>query len=253
MLLTKLNELGLTEEKAKVYLAVLELGGSYVSAVAKKAGVHRVNCYKILDDLARQGLLSAFTKNRVKYYAVESPKILVQQQEERLKLAKGLLPELFAVTNALAYKPKIQYYEGRDGIKNIFEDTLAAEKEMLGYTNLKEIPQIVSEEYLREYARRKIEKGIKTRMLSPISKDALRYLKCYYPKGFDPNLVEIFFINSKEFPFEYEINIYGNRVSIISLNPAELMGMVIESPLFAKTQRAIFNLAWLGATSFVAK
>ena len=90
-------------------------------------------------------------------------------------------------------------------------------------------------------------------MLSPLSKPGLSYLKEYYPENFDPNLVEIFFINPKQFPFEYEITIYGNRVAIISLNPEELIGLIIESPVYAKTQRAIFNLAWLGATSFVVR
>lgn len=253
MLITKLLELGLREDEAKVYLAALELGGSHVSAIAKKADIHRVNCYKILDDLVAKGLVSSYTKNNMKNYAVETPRILVQKQEERLEQAKRLLPELFSITNALAYKPKIQYYEGREGVKNIFEDTLSAEGEMLGYTNLQAIPYIVSEEYLRDYARKKIERRIKTRMLSPLSKSARKYLDRYYPKNFDANLVEIFFINPKQFPFEYEITIYGSHVAIISLNPDELIGMIIESPRYAKTQRAIFNLAWLGATSFVVR
>lgn len=253
MVITKLCELGLSEDEAKIYLAVLELGGSYVSSIAKKSGVHRVNCYKILDDLVNKGLVNSFTKNKVKHYSVESPRTLLHQQEEKLETAKRLLPELFSITNALAYKPKIQYYEGVEGVKNIFEDTLTAKSEMLGYTNLQAVPHIINEEYLRNYAQRKIKMGIKTRMLSPFSKEAQDYLKRYYPKDFDPNLVEIFFINPKQFPFEYEINIYGNKVSIISLNPDELIGMIIESPLYAKTQRAIFNLAWLGATSFVVR
>jgi len=253
MVESKLMDLGLTEDEAKVYVALLELGGSYVSVVAKKAGIHRVNCYKILDDLVKKGLVNSFVKNQVKHYAVETPRILVQQQAEKLDAAKRLLPELFSITNSLAYKPKIQYYEGRDGVKNIFEDTLTAEGEMLGYTNLKDIPQIVSEDFLRDYTRRKIEKKIKTRMLSPLTKEALSYSGKYYPKDFDQNLVEIFFINQKQFPVEYEIMIYGNKVAIISLNPDELIGMIIESSLYAKTQRSIFNLAWLGATSFVVK
>jgi len=138
-------------------------------------------------------------------------------------------------------------------LKNIFEDTLTVKKELLGYTNLKDLPKVIPQEYLKDYAARKIKAGLKTRMLSPISKDGLNYLKTYYPKGFDPNLVEILFVNPKEFLFEYEITIYGNRVAILSLNPDELMGLIIESPIYAKTQRCIFNLAWLGATSFVAR
>lgn len=253
MLISDLEQLGLSEEEAKVYLAVLELGGSYVSAIAKKAGVHRVGCYHTLDNLVRKGVVSSLTKDKMKYYAVDSPRILVNQMEERYHQAQKLLPELLSITNAMAYKPKIQYYEGLQGIKNIFEDTLTAEDEILGYTNLAELPEVMTETYLKDYATRKIEKGIKTRMLSPISKHALAYTKKYYPKDFDRNLVEIFFVNPKEFQFEYEINIYGNKVSLVSLNPNELMGMIIESPLYAKTQRAVFNLAWLGATSFVAR
>jgi len=53
--------------------------------------------------------------------------------------------------------------------------------------------------------------------------------------------------------FDYEITIYNDKTALVSLNPTELMGIIIESPLYAKTQRAVFNLAWLGATSFVVR
>ena len=95
--------------------------------------------------------------------------------------------------------------------------------------------------------------GTKTRMLSPLTPDALEYLKRYYPPSYDMNLTEILFINPEEYPFEYEISIYDDFVSLISLSKEELVGLIMESPLYAKTQRSIFNLAWLGATSFVAR
>lgn len=253
MIASDLEELGLSQEEAKVYLAVLELGGGFVSTIAKKAVVPRVNCYHTLGNLVKKGVVSNLMKNNMQYYSVDSPKVLVNLLEEKFMHAKKLLPELLSITNTMAYKPKVQYYEGVQGIKNIFEETLEAKGEVLGYTNLAELPKVVPVDYLRDYAQRKIEKGLKTRMLSPTSKEGLQYLKKYYPKGFDPNLVEIFFINPKQFMFEYEINIYGDRVGIFSLNPDELIGMIIESPIYAKTQRAIFNLAWLGATSFVAR
>jgi len=248
-----LLEFGLTKDEAIVYLALLELGGSYVSAIARKAGVHRVVCYKILEGLVEKGLVSSFLKNKVKHFAVESPQILVRRQQEKLDKAKKILPELLSITNALAYKPKIQYYEGLEGMKNIFEETLQATGEHLGYTNLADLPAVLPLEYLRDYAARKITRGIKTRMLSPHSPQALQYLGRYYPQGFDTSLVEILFVHPRQFPFEYEITIYGDKVAILSLNPDERMGLIIESPVYARTQRAIFRLAWLGATSFVAK
>lgn len=253
MILSELETLGFTEEEARVYLTTLELGGSYVSTIAKKANVHRVNCYHILDKLIKKGVVTSFTKNKIKYFTVENPQVIVNQIESKLEKAQSLLPQLLSITNNLAYKPKIKYYEGIAGVKNIFEETLSAKQELLGYTNLEELPQVLPEDYLRDYAKRKIKKGIKSRMLSPLSKEGLKYLKKYYPKNDGLDLTEILFINPEEYLFEYEINIYGDRVSIVSLNPKELIGLTIESPVYAKTQRAIFNLAWLGATSFVAR
>lgn len=253
MILSDLEDLGLSTEEAKVYTAVLELGGSYVSTIAKKSAIPRVNCYHTLNNLVKKGLISSFTKNNIKHFSVDSPQILVNQFEEKFHHAKKLLPELLSITNALAYKPKIQYYEGLQGIKNIFDGTLTTKTELLGYTNLADLPKVLPEDYITDYAKRKMSLKIKTRMLSPMSKNGLNHLSKYYPKGFDHNLVEILFINREQFPFEYEINIYDDKVAIVSLNPDELIGLLIESRTFANTQRAIFNLAWLGATSFVAK
>lgn len=253
MLIEDLKELGLTEEEAKVYLATLELGGSYVSTIARKAGVNRVGCYHTLANLIKKGIVSSYSKNKIKYFTVESPKILVNKHERLLKQAKSILPELESLSTNSVYKPKIQYYEGLEGIKRIFQDTLSTQNEILGYTNLKNLPRVIPEEYIKSYTKAKIDKGIKSRMLSPVSEEARKYTKKYYPKNFDHNLVEIFLVNPGEFWFEYEINIYDDKVALFSLKKDELIGLVLQSPVYAKTQRGIFNLAWLGATSFVAK
>lgn len=40
--------------------------------------------------------------------------------------------------------------------------------------------------------------------------------------------------------------IYGDKVAIISLEKDENFGFIVESASFARTQRAIFDLAWIG-------
>ena len=94
---------------------------------------------------------------------------------------------------------------------------------------------------------------MKARFLSPSTRRAREFLSTFYPKGFPEELVEILFVNPKEFDFENQISIYDNSVAIISLNPDELIGVLIESAVYAKTERAVFNLSWLGATAFVAQ
>lgn len=252
MILPDFEQLGLTPLEGKVYLTLLELGGGYVSTVARRSKIPRVNCYHILENLSKKALVSFATKDNIRYYSAEPPQKLVNMLEEKTEYAKSLLPELLSITNALTLKPKIKYFEGEEGVKHIFDSTLQASKEILGYSNLKALQEQFDPSFLSFYAKKKMEKGIKTRLISPSTEPALKYRKNIYPKDFPDNLLEILFVNPTEFWFEHEISIYDNTVAILSLNENERIGIVIESPVYARSQSAIFNLAWLGASSFIA-
>lgn len=252
LLKQKLLQFGLSEEEANVYLTVLELGGSFVSTIAHKAHCPRVNCYYILDSLRKKGLITANLKGNTKFFVAEPPQVLVNQMEAKYQEAKNVLPELLSITNIYAYKPIIRSYEGIEEIKNIFDQTLQAKSEVLGYTNLEALGELLPD-YLPTYTQKLVKKRIKTRLLSPSTEKARAFIKRFYPKDFPEELVEILFVNPKEFNFENQICIYDNTVAIMSLNPNELMGMVVESGVYARTERAVYNLAWLGATAFVAQ
>ena len=245
-------ELGLSEEEAKIYLAVLEMGGSYASTVAKKAGVSRVNCYYILENLRKTGLITSNLKRNMKFFIAEPPQVLVNQMEEKYEQAKKILPQLLTMTNVHAFKPVIRSYEGLEGIKAIFDQTLEAKSEVLGYTNLEALGNLLPE-YLPSYTQKFVKRKIKTRLLSPSTEKARHFIGKFYPSNYPEELVEILFVNPKEFGFETQIAIYDHFVAIMSLNPNELIGVLIESPVYARTQRAVFNLSWLGATAFVAQ
>lgn len=243
--------LGLSETEGKVYVTLLELGGGYVSVLARRAKLPRVNCYHTLENLAKKGLVSSITKDGVRYYTAEPPQKIANILEEKAQYAQKILPELLSITNTLALKPKIKYFEGIEGVKNILEDTLTAKKELLGYSNLKGVADLFGD-YIEKYAEQKMKKNLKTRLICPSSEKAFLYTKKHYPKNFPQQLLEILFVNPKEFWFEHEITIYDNKVAVISLNKEELVGMIFESAVYARSQKAIFNLAWLGASSFIA-
>ena len=54
-----LKKSGFSEKEIGVYSALLELGSSVVSDIAKKARVIRSTAYVVLDSLAKRGLVSA--------------------------------------------------------------------------------------------------------------------------------------------------------------------------------------------------
>lgn len=251
-MIAELTHLGLSEEEAKVYLACLEVNGGPVSVIARKAGVHRVGCYHTLENLLSKKLLSQFNRNGVKCFAPEPPEKLESIAQERVKLAKSLMPELKSLIISSGAKPKIRFYEGRDGVERVFNESLEAKGEILGYTNLKAVTDFFPE-FFKSYTRERLEKGIKTRYLSPNTVETVHVIDPFLPKKYDPNLIEILLVNKEQFPFENEILIFGNTVGIVSLEKDELLGLLVESSTFAQTMKAVFDLAWLGATAFVAK
>ena len=253
MILEKeLTSLGLSTEEAKVYLAALELGGSFVSSIARRAKVNRSTCYHTLDNLVKKGLISSYQRGKVLHFTAEEPTRFTQMAEERVQRTKDLIPELLSITNTLAFKPKIRFYEGMEGIKSIFEDIITTGDQVLGYTNLKAIGELMPD-YFKQYCHKKVALGIKTRYIAPATEEGVDMIDVFFPKKYDPNLLEILMVNPKEFNFQNEIAIYGKKVAIISLNPDELIGLIVESKTFADSMKSFFDLAWLGATAFVAR
>jgi len=248
----ELINLGLTPEESKVYLSVVELGGSFVSAIARRANVNRSTCYHTLDNLIKKGLVSSYQKGKVLHFVAEDPKRFQQIAEEKMERAKDLIPQLQALTSTLAFKPKIRFFEGVEGVKSIFEDILNTGDEVLGYTNVKGLGELIPD-YFKQYCHKKVKKNMKTRYIAPAVEEGVDMIDEYYPKKYDPNLLEILMVNPTEFNFQNEIAIYGNSVAIISLNPDELIGLIVDSKTFSESMKSFFDLAWLGATAFVAR
>ena len=251
-MITELLKLGLTDEEAKVYLAVLEINGGPVSNIARKAGVNRVSCYHTVENLLAKRLLSQYNRNGVKCFAPEPPEQILEIAEEKVNIAKSLLPSLKSFASALGFRPKIRFYEGQDGVERVFTESLSAKGEILGYTNLKSVTSFFPE-FFEKYTHEKIKRKIKTRYLSPTTVESVHVMDRFLPKKYDQNLLEILLVNRDQFLFENEVLVFNNSVGIVSLNQDELLGLIVESPAFARTMKAVFDLAWLGATAFVAK
>ena len=98
-----------------------------------------------------------------------------------------------------------------------------------------------------------MKKNIKTRYLSPQPDDDINLLESFFQKQTNAHLLEILFVNPEEFPFNNEVAIYENKVAIMSLSEKEKIAILIESQVFSETMKAIFDLSWLGATSFIAR
>ena len=248
-ILKNLEEIGLEEKPAKVYLATLELGGETASLIARKSGIERVNTYYILEQLAKDGLVYTGEKENKRIYVAHSPKKLALMQEERLKQVKSLLPELLSFEGANETRPKIKFYEGEEGIKEVFYETLELPKgaETLAYVSFQTVESHL-EEFVPEFIRKRAAKGITQRCIAEDTAQTRESLL----KNDKRDLRQTRLVPKEKYPFEADqINIFGNKMFIASMK--DMLAMVIESETIAKSQRAIFELAWLGAEKYKSK
>ncbi len=235
-LITVLTNLGLTDKEAKVYLSLTELGTAVVSDIARKAGINRVTTYDILEKLKQRGMVSYYTKQKIKYFSSIKPENLLEEFEKRTNDLRGVMPKFKTLTGEIRH-PRVRYFEGLEGIKTIYADTLTSKTEILNYSNSYEIRKKWVN-YDQEYVEKRTKKQIYLRGICPKDKDGELVQsqdKKYYR--------EMRLIPSAQFDFTNEINIYDDKVAIISFKD-ELIGMIIESIEIANSQRAIFNMCW---------
>lgn len=252
MIKNELEKLGFTIEEVNVYVALLEIGGGFVSSVAKKAGAHRVTTYNTLENLEKKGYVKQTKKRGIRFYYPENPQILLNRIEDTYNVAKELVPELIRMQDTYHFKPNIQFFEGEEQLREIFDDLLASESEVIGYTNFQVATELYPE-FLEYYSKEVLRRGKKHRLLCPNDEFHLNFIHKNLKSRIDADILQIFAVNPEQFAFKNAQYIYDNKVSTLSFDRKEIMGVIIESENNAETNRAIFDLAWLGATSFVAK
>lgn len=124
MITKDLEQFGLAEKEAKIYLAVLELGEANIQQIAQKSGVKRTTAYDVINSLKEKRLLTEMAKGKKALFSAEDPRKLEGQLDEKKETLKKILPELLSITNLLDKKPTIKFYEGDEGIKEVYKDTL---------------------------------------------------------------------------------------------------------------------------------
>ncbi|MFC1647754.1 TrmB family transcriptional regulator, partial [Patescibacteria group bacterium] len=166
MLIDVLKNLGLTNKESKIYLACTELGSSVVSQISKQAGVNRVTTYDILEKLIQKGFVNYFTKNKIKYFSAVKPDTIYKVTKQKTDDLKKALPELKRLHGDTPH-PRIRYFEGINGIKAIYQDTLSSKTEILNYANSEEI-RTHWPAYDQEYVEKRASKKIYLKGIAPL-------------------------------------------------------------------------------------
>jgi len=233
-----LKKIGLSEKEAKIYLAVLELGETSIQRISNKSGIKRTTVYDILDYLKQKGLISTIKKNKKVFFYAEGPEALQEDLEEKQNILKHAMPELLSLANLIDKKPKTKYYEGLEGIKEVYLDTLNYPDQQMFSFVAEEAFYKFDEDFLnKHYHPKRLKKKI---WLNEIASDDPATRK--YQKTDTQHLRKTKLLSSEKFPLDVSINVYKNKIGIMSFE--EEIGLIIESPKLYITLKSLFEFMW---------
>ncbi|MAG12334.1 hypothetical protein CL630_00800 [bacterium] len=238
-LITILNDLGLSENESQVYLSALSLGPTTIQKIARTAEIKRTTVYTVVESLKKRGLVSIDVKGFKKLYVAESPEKLDRIIEERHQQLHKQLPEFMSLYNLQGGESFIKYYEGKEGVKSVYEsmirDIKPGEKYMV-MANASKVFDLYGK-WFYNFIERRAKLNINIRMLfqdDDLARDHKKYEKNYnHTIKFLP----------KDTKLITNLVVTPQRVLIHQLNQP-IIGIVIENKSVIQMHQQTFELLW---------
>jgi HTH-type transcriptional regulator, sugar sensing transcriptional regulator len=233
-LVAQVEELGLSQKEARVYVANLMLGPSTVQRIADFSGIKRVTTYVILESLTNLGLASQSTKGKKTYFVAEEPsnlRRLLDKKEQALSEQKQsfeeILPQLQSLKTLPSDSPGVKFYDGPEGIKSIMASFLEAhrddsDKMLYGISNLDQLWSYFPEFRTNMTNPERIKHGFESKFIYTSSEGPV------FRDLDHASMRESRFVPLDKFPLNGDISIVGNHVIMLSLSGSSPIGITID-------------------------
>jgi sugar-specific transcriptional regulator TrmB len=244
-LLNELQNLGLSDKEARVYVASVQIGSAPMQKIAKLANVNRATTYVLVESLMKRGLMTSVTKGKKRYFQAEQPERLLEiiQKEKRELLAreetvKELVPQLMNLheaTQEVQGKPKVKFYEGKNGLLAVRDEILKSkEKEAFSLYNRDSVKEVFTPEQRQEFSEKRISKKIKSHAIYT-SKDGDTSVDS------ERDFTHYSFIENEDYSSPIDITVFDDKVAITSLDEP-LMSVIIENEDIADSFKQLLLL-----------
>lgn len=235
-----LQNLGLNEKEAKVYLALIGLDTATAYSIAEKSGLKRSTTYFIVDELIKKGIVATIPRTKKQMFKAISPEELIVNAENRLHKTKDRLPQLSALTKKSTKKPSVYFYEGEDGLEQTLQYGVEqmAGKELIGFYATATNKTLKTFNHFTDFNNNLKNHRITIRGIVPD----------------DPKQLTSFRKTDKEYKRmikEVPLSEYGTTVSVeigdnfVKIQDWDnLQSIIIENNLITKTLKEIFEMIW---------
>jgi len=225
-----IEELGLETKEAKIYLAALHLGGATVSDLAGKSGLKRTTVHFHLNTLVRKNFLYKTAKGKRIMYIAQDPQKMLKVLEKKKKHYEKILPELESIYSYSSHKPRVRYYEGIEGMREIYNELTKTSQTVYGVFSAEKYFSVFSEKDNDEFFKNIKENGGQIKDIIEDSKIGRKHAKSKFYGGLgSPKILP------EDFNVAVDLMVAGDKTAMISL--VNLVGVVIENAEIAELQR----------------
>jgi hypothetical protein len=196
--------------------------------------------------LENKKLVRSFEKEGKTVFQVEPPsklQDLVEQKKQQVEImensVKHVIKHLTSQYKLAVGKPTVQYFEGEEGLEKVFADIYTPKEDAVyGCVDLEKADEVFPQHIVKKYIPLRVKNKIKAISFLGDSSQA-RELK---PKDAE-HLRETYLLDKKEYPMPAEIDVYEDKISMMSFDKGNFIGLIIENKDFAETFRSIFKYA----------
>jgi len=246
---TYLEQLGLHEEQAQIYLYLLKTGPSTVLAISRGLKTGRTKLYPLLEDIAKKQLITIHERHYGTSYEAQPPSTVEFLVSEKERAADALRKDMPATIDILSKlhgqspaTTKIIEYKGIDGLKQMNYNLSRAEKQFKVF----ELDGL--DTHFNPYFATKMRELYNSKGL--ISYDITNIPDRHERTDAQSPLSKVAYISPDVFVIEFETFIYNNCVGLISYDENDIFGVEIYNEKLARQQNQLFDLLWKQAKRF---
>ncbi len=231
-----LEEYGLKERHALIYIACLELGSSSIQKISTKSGFARSTCEAVLNSLQQKGFVTSYRNKNTRYFSPEDPKKVIQIAKSKSQTLENALPQLLARYGKGESLPTVRQYQGKQGMITILEEILDEADVFYCFVPVAELFDTLAG-YFPEFRRKRIEKKILAKAIlkdSPLARERQRL---------GPQELREVRIMPDAMDHSGAVFIWNDKITMFSLQD-DLVALVIESKNLASAEMALFKYIW---------
>lgn len=243
-----LRRLDMSDGEQAIYLSLLREGRATARLLADRTGLTRPSVYDQLKKLIALNLVVELDVEGKAHFAAGEIKHLdallsdrIDRLEQSRQLLLDALPDIKAGLDTVT--PKIRFFEGEDGMKQLMKDIMWHDHiNLLALWNDTEMQKVFDTAFLHWWNERRILRqiSIQWRVLSVSKSVGKRKTPVSTPALYDDTIDELLLVDM-EVPLMTEL-VYDNKVAHIS-SQKEAFGFIVESVEYAALQRETIGIS----------